>query len=159
MIQSSSNAATLAGAGHKSLMQSATNGKRVNQGAIEMAYQNEIPTRKTFSTLGSSYTYEQVVSVIEQANAINAEYETVCEDVYRRMYATFSTDDFIFMSDAERKTEGALCAIVNSGADSVYAKGAIGRGSNEFWPVARIESDIKRMRTQIKKVQKFGGAF
>ena len=125
-----------------------------------MAYQNEIPTRKTFDTLGSSYTYEQVVTAIEQANVLNVEYEAVYEDVERRMYASFSSDDWILMTTDERRTAGQLSVIANSSVmGCIPCKGAIGQGSSEFWPVRRIEKDIKSLRTQIKKVQKFGSAF
>lgn len=122
-----------------------------------MAYRNEIPTRKTFDTLGSSYTYEQIVDAIETANALNAEFETVYDEVATRMYASFGTHDYLYMSPEQRSTQGQLFILVKS--DGIFTEGATKRGGTEFWPVVRIERDIKQMRTQIKKIQKFGNAF
>lgn len=119
-----------------------------------MSYVNQIPTSETVATLGSRYTYEEIVAAITEANAVNAEHEATYQDVWNSVAAHLSSTDFIYMSDDDRKLFGAFNSVAN-GMDGVSIKGAIGRGSSEFWPVARARKDIATVRRQIAKMRKF----
>lgn len=125
-----------------------------------MSYTNEIPTRDevhTWSAHGMcSYSYEEIAAAIQEANAINAEYDATYQAVGAVVESKMETTDFMLMSDEERQLLYAFNGVNgNAYLDAVNCKGATKRGATEFWPVGRIRKDTATMRRQIKNLRKF----
>lgn len=116
----------------------------------------EIPSKKLYDMFAeyneTSYSYEEIVATIEEANAVNAEYEAAQDEAGRKFDERVGGRDFIFQSDEERKLGSALAELVNeSGGVAAYAM----KGSKEFVPVRRIQKEIKATRKYIKRINEF----
>lgn len=116
----------------------------------------EIPSRKLYDMFAvhseTSYSYEKIVSTIEEANIVNAEYEAAQEEAWLNFDKRVGGRDVIFQSDEERKLGDALAKLINeSGGVAPYAM----KGSNEFVPVRRIQKEIKLAKKTIEKIRNF----
>lgn len=121
-----------------------------------MAYTNEIPTASTVENLGSQHSYEEIVTAIKAANEINLSYQALMEEAWQRVNSKMNSTDFFCMDDASCQLSACWYEVRQSVfIEAVCTTGSIGHGSSEFWPVKRIQKDIKALSRKIKIIKSF----